>query len=169
MLSIDGGKSVGESAVDPGAQEYLTYVLGPEEYALDILQVQEIRGYDEPITIANAPPSLKGVINLRGTIVPIVDLRVVFGIGGADYTPLTVVIILCIARRVIGIVVDGVSDVVMLRDGDIHPAPELSPEIEIGHIRGLCSFGQRRLIVVDIEALIMSTVAAPSSRTKSRI
>ena len=90
------------------AQEYLTFTLGPEEYAIDILKVQEIRGYEHPTTIANAPPFIKGVINLRGTIVPIVDLRIKFGVGEAEYTPFTVVIILNIGSRVVGIVVDGV-------------------------------------------------------------
>ena len=88
------------------ADEYLTYTLGAEEYAIDILKVQEIRGYEAPTTIANAPSFLKGVINLRGTIVPIVDLRIKFNVGKAEYTPFTVVIILNIGARVVGIVVD---------------------------------------------------------------
>ena len=98
------------------AQEYLTFTLGDEEYAIDILKVQEIRGYEQPTTIANAPAFIKGVINLRGTIVPIVDLRIKFQVGKAEYTPFTVVIILNIGQRVVGIVVDGVSDVITMAD-----------------------------------------------------
>jgi purine-binding chemotaxis protein CheW len=99
------------AAGDEGAysHEFLTFTLGPEEYAIDILKVQEIRGYEPPTTIANAPAFIKGVINLRGIIVPIVDLRIKFGVGKAEYTPFTVVIILSIGGRVVGIVVDEIG------------------------------------------------------------
>ena len=106
---------------DAAAQEYLTFTLGPEEYAIDILKVQEIRGYDSVTKIANAPAFIKGVINLRGTIVPIVDLRIRFEVGEASYTPFTVVIILNIGHRVIGIVVDSVSDVITLSGSQVIP------------------------------------------------
>lgn len=142
------------------AQEYLTYTLGPEEYAIDILKVQEIRGYEAPTTIANAPAFLKGVINLRGTIVPIVDLRLKFNVGNADYTPFTVVIILNIGARVVGIVVDSVSDVTMLRQDQIRPAPEFAATVDTKYINGLCTLGERMLIVVDIERLMLSTEMA---------
>ncbi|GAB1394062.1 chemotaxis protein CheW [Rhodocyclaceae bacterium] len=138
------------------AQEYLTFTLGPEEYAIDILKVQEIRGYEPPTTIANAPAFIKGVINLRGIIVPIVDLRIKFGVGKADYTPFTVVIILSIAGRVVGIVVDGVSDVTSLRSEQIRPAPEFAATVDTRYINGLGTLGERMLIVVDIEKLMLS-------------
>jgi purine-binding chemotaxis protein CheW len=138
------------------AQEYLTFTLGPEEYAIDILKVQEIRGYEAPTTIANAPEFLKGVINLRGTIVPIVDLRIKFNVGKADYTPFTVVIILNISSRVVGIVVDSVSDVTMLRQDQIRPAPEFAATVDTKYIKGLGTLGERMLIVVDIERLMIS-------------
>ena len=141
---------------DGRAQEYLTYTLGPEEYAIDILKVQEIRGYEAPTTIANAPEFLKGVINLRGTIVPIVDLRIKFNVGTADYTPFTVVIILNIGSRVVGIVVDSVSDVTMLRPDQIRPAPEFAATVDTKYISGLCTLDERMLIVVDIEQLMRS-------------
>jgi purine-binding chemotaxis protein CheW len=118
------------------AEEYLTYTLGVEEYAIDILKVQEIRGYEPPTTIANAPAFLKGVINLRGTIVPIVDLRIKFGVGSAEYTPFTVVIILNLGARVVGMVVDSVSDVTMLRQDSIRPAPEFSASVDTRYIKG---------------------------------
>jgi purine-binding chemotaxis protein CheW len=142
------------------AQEYLTFTLGPEEYAIDILKVQEIRGYENPTTIANAPAFLKGVINLRGTIVPIVDMRIKFNVGKADYTPFTVVIILNIANRVVGIVVDSVSDVTMLRSDQIRPAPEFAATVDTKYINGLGTLGERMLIVVDIEKLMISSEMA---------
>lgn len=138
------------------AQEYLTFTLGPEEYAIDILKVQEIRGYEPPTTIANAPQFIKGVINLRGTIVPIVDLRIKFGVGSAEYTPFTVVIILNVGSRVVGIVVDGVSDVTSLRSDQIRPAPEFAATVDTKYILGLGTLGERMLIVVDIARLMLS-------------
>ncbi|BAO28140.1 chemotaxis protein CheW [Sulfuritalea hydrogenivorans] len=142
---------------NPGlAQEYLTFTLGAEVYAIDILKVQEIRGYESPTTIANAPEFIKGVINLRGTIVPIVDMRIKFNVGMAEYTPVTVVIILIIGGRVVGIVVDSVSDVTMLRPDQIHPAPQFGAAVDTQYITGLSSLDDRMLIVIDIEKLMLS-------------
>jgi purine-binding chemotaxis protein CheW len=150
-------KTKANAAEDGGyVQEYLTFTLGPEEYAIDILKVQEIRGYEQPTTIANAPAFIKGVINLRGIIVPIVDLRIKFGVGKAEYTPFTVVIILSISGRVVGIVVDGVSDVTSLRSDQIRPAPEFAATVDTRYINGLGTLGERMLIVVDIERLMLS-------------
>ena len=146
-----------KDADDAGfAQEYLTFTLGAEEYAIDILKVQEIRGYEKPTTIANAPAFLKGVINLRGTIVPIVDMRIKFNVGEAEYTPFTVVIILSLQGRVVGMVVDSVSDVTMLRADQIRPAPEFAATVDTKYIKGLGTLGERMLIVVDIEKLMLS-------------
>lgn len=138
------------------ASEYLTFTLGSEEYAIDILKVQEIRGYEVPTLIANAPPFIKGVINLRGIIVPIVDLRIKFNLGKVEYTPFTVVIILNIAGRVIGAVVDSVSDVLSLTAAQIRPAPDFSGTFDTKYILGLASVEQRMLIVTDIERLMTS-------------
>jgi purine-binding chemotaxis protein CheW len=156
MIQEHAAKSKDTDVEIGAAQEYLTYTLGSEEYAIDILKVQEIRGYETPTTIANAPAALKGVINLRGTIVPIVDLRIKFNVGAADYTPFTVVIILNIGSRVIGIVVDGVSDVTMLRPDQIHRAPEFAATVDTKYIMGICTLDKRMLIVVNIEQLILS-------------
>ena len=139
------------------AQEYLTFTLGPEEYAIDILKVQEIRGYEQPTTIANAPAFIKGVINLRGIIVPIVDMRIKFQVGKAEYTPFTVVIILNIGARVVGIVVDGVSDVTSLRPEQIRPAPDFAATVDTKYIQGLGTLDERMLIVVDIARLMLSS------------
>lgn len=141
---------------DSVASEYLTFTLGSEEYAIDILKVQEIRGYEKPTLIANAPPFIKGVINLRGIIVPVVDLRIKFNLGTIEYTPFTVVIILNVARRVIGVVVDSVSDVISLTRSQIRPAPDFSGTFDTRYIQGLASQGTRMMIVTDIERLMTS-------------
>lgn len=144
------------SEVDLTASEYLTFTLGSEEYAIDILKVQEIRGYEQPTLIANAPPFIKGVINLRGIIVPVVDLRIKFKLGKVEYTPFTVVIILNVARRVIGVVVDSVSDVISLTQAQIRPAPDFSGTFDTRYILGLATQGARMMIVTDIERLMTS-------------
>ncbi len=136
--------------------EFLTFTLGREEYGIDILKVQEIRGYEDPTRIANAPPFIKGVINLRGVIVPIVDLRIKFNLGNPTYDQFTVVIILNIGRRVVGAVVDGVSDVIQLGSDDLHPAPEFGSALDTRYILGLGTIDERMIIVVDIESLMSS-------------
>ncbi|MGL4408031.1 MAG: chemotaxis protein CheW [Zoogloea sp.] len=143
-----------------GFQEFLTFTLGVEEYAIDILKVQEIRGYEQPTTIAHAPSFIKGVINLRGTIVPIVDLRIKFAVGKAEYTPFTVVIILNIQNRIVGVVVDSVSDVMALKGAQIRPAPEFASTVDTKYIQGLASLEERMLIVVNIEQLMLSSEMA---------
>ena len=137
-----------------GASEYLTFRLGNEEYGIDILKVQEIRGYDAVTAIANAPTFIKGVINLRGIIVPILDLRIKFNVGEATYDQFTVVIILNVARRVVGIVVDSVSDVLTLQAGQIKPAPEFATTLNTEYITGLGTVDDRMLILCDIESLM---------------
>ncbi|CAK0753062.1 chemotaxis protein CheW [Gammaproteobacteria bacterium] len=136
--------------------EFLTFTLGQEEYAVDILKVQEIRGYDTVTPIANTPPFIKGVVNLRGAIVPIVDLRIKFQLGTADYHERTVVIVLNLAGRIIGVVVDGVSDVVTLTPDQIKPAPEFSNTLDTQYLMGLGTTENRMLILVDIERLMSS-------------
>ncbi len=139
-----------------GCNEFLTFTLGSEEYGIDILKVQEIRGYDAVTRIANAPPFIKGVINLRGIIVPIVDLRIKFNLGEPTYDPFTVVIILNIGKRVMGIVVDGVSDVIQLSADNLHQAPEFGSILDTRYIVGLGTVEERMIIVVDIEKLMTS-------------
>lgn len=138
------------------SRELLTFTLGREEYGIDILKVQEIRGYDAVTTIANTPPFIKGVINLRGIIVPIVDMRIKFNLGNVEYNQFTVVIILNIAHRVVGIVVDGVSDVITLAPEQLKPTPEFSAGLDTEYILGLGTVDQRMIIVVDIEKLMTS-------------
>ncbi len=160
-MAQDISRPAASTEQDSGqAQEYLTFTLGAEEYAIDILSVQEIRGYDAVTTIANTPTFIKGVVNLRGIIVPIVDLRIKFGIGNVEYTPFTVVIILNIAGRIVGIVVDSVSDVTMLRPDQIRPAPEFAATVNTKYIQGLGTLDERMLIVVDIGKLMLSSEMA---------
>lgn len=136
--------------------EYLTFSLGNEEYGIDILKVQEIRGYDTVTHIANAPPFIKGVINLRGVIVPIIDMRIKFKIGEPTYHEFTVVIIITVQQKVIGMVVDGVSDVVALTAEQIKPAPEMGASLDTAYITGLGTLEGQMLILVDIEKLMSS-------------
>lgn len=136
--------------------EFLTFTLGAEEYGIDILKVQEIRGYDAVTKIANAPSFIKGVINLRGVIVPIVDLRIKFNLGNFTYDQFTVVIILNIGKRVMGVVVDGVSDVIQLSADNLRPAPEFGSILDTRYILGLGTVEERMIIVVDIERLMTS-------------
>jgi purine-binding chemotaxis protein CheW len=147
-------KSDNASVIHAG--EFLTFVLGEEEYGIDILKVQEIRGYDAVTRIANAPEFIKGVVNLRGTIVPIVDLRIKFKVGEAVYNDFTVVIILNIAQRTVGVVVDGVSDVIALTADQIRPAPEFGAAVDTRYLTGLGAVEERMLILLDIEGLMSS-------------
>jgi len=141
--------------------ERLTFRLGAEEYGIDILRVQEIRGYEQPTRIANAPPYIKGVLNLRGVIVPIVDLRLKFGFEEVVYDGVTVTVVLNVGGRTVGAVVDSVSDVIELTDDQIRPAPEFSSAVDAGYIVGIGVVKQgeqeRTLILVDIEKLIVSS------------
>jgi purine-binding chemotaxis protein CheW len=139
----------------PAANQFLTFRVGAEEYGIDILKVQEIRSYEPPTRIANSPPFVKGVVNLRGVIVPIVDLRLRLGCEG-EYSSFTVVIILNVCNRVVGIVVDSVSDVLEMAAGDIKPPPEIGAAIDTRFVTGLGKVGERMLILLDIEGMVSS-------------
>ena len=141
---------------DIAGQEYLAFTLGKEEYGIDILKVQEIRGYETVTRIANAPDFIKGVVNLRGIIVPIVDMRIKFNLGEPTYDQFTVVIILNVAGRVVGMVVDSVSDVTTLSPEQIKPAPEMGTALNTDYLIGLGTIDQRMLILVDIDKLMSS-------------
>ena len=143
-------------------REFLTFRLGTEEYGIDILKVQEIRSYEPPTKIANAPSYLKGVVNLRGVIVPIVDLRVKFNCvnaqGEVEINDFTVVIVLNVRGRVVGAVVDSVSDVIQLAEQMIKPAPEMSASaVDTSYITGIANVSERLLILMDIESLMSSS------------
>lgn len=150
-MSADRGT---ESAGD----QYLTFMMAGEEYGVDILCVQEIRGWESATPIPNSPANIKGVINLRGTIVPIVDLRQCFGLAAIEYTAVTVVIVLKVpsekGSRIMGIVVDAVSDVYNLSVDDMREAPDLGDSIDTGFIRGLVSVNDRMVILLELERLL---------------
>jgi purine-binding chemotaxis protein CheW len=151
----DSARSGGSAAVAKKA-EFLTFRLGAEEYGIDILRVQEIRSFEEPTRIANAPSFIKGVVNLRGVIVPVVDLRIKLGCEKVEYNGFTVVIVLNVRGRVVGAVVDSVSDVLELSSDLIKPAPEMNTTVDTSFITGIASVGERMLILMDIEALMSS-------------
>lgn len=136
--------------------EVLVFALGDEEYAVDILKVQEIRGYNQVTRIANVPSFVKGVTNLRGAIVPIVDARIKFGLENAEYNEHTVVIVLNVGSRVVGVVVDSVSDVLTLSPDQIKPAPDFGVAVSTEHLLGLGSVEDRMLILVDVEKMMSS-------------
>jgi purine-binding chemotaxis protein CheW len=143
-------------AHDGNGSEYLAFTLGSEEYGIDILKVQEIRGYEAVTRIANAPDFIKGVINLRGIIIPVVDMRIKFNLGTPTYDQFTVVIILNIAGRVMGMVVDSVSDVTTLSPDQVKPAPDMGSAFSTDYLIGLGTVDDRMLILVDIDRLMSS-------------
>ena len=154
----------GAGAAVPPSSEFLTFKLGEEEYGIDILRVQEIRSYEQPTRIANAPSFIKGVVNLRGVIVPIIDLRLKLGCDKAEYNTFTVVVVLNVKGRVVGAVVDSVSDVLELTREQIKPAPSLNSGVDGCYITGIGAVktghgnheSERMLILMDIEGLMSS-------------
>jgi purine-binding chemotaxis protein CheW len=151
------GKATGMNAIVGSIREFLAFKLGTEEYGIDILRVQEIRSFEQPTRIANAPAHVLGVVNLRGTIVPIVDMRVRFHLEQTAYDAFTVVIVLHIGQRVVGMVVDGVSDVIMLSAEQLRPVPEFNSVIDSEHLMAIGALEQRMLILLDIERLMTSS------------
>jgi purine-binding chemotaxis protein CheW len=142
------------NGADSGLQQFLTFKLAGEEYGVGILSVQEIRGWSAVTAIPHSPPWLLGVINLRGAVVPIVDLRIKFNFERAEYNEFTVVIILNVGARVIGVVVDGVSDVITLVSAQIKPAPPLGGNADTSHIVGFGTLDERMRILMDVEKLM---------------
>ncbi|GKT00873.1 chemotaxis protein CheW [Acidovorax sp. SUPP3434] len=154
-LPTDPNNATAANAVSKGG-EFLSFRLGDEEYGIGILQVQEIRSYEPPTRLAGAPDFIKGVVNLRGIIIPIVDLRLRLHCASAEYNHSTVVIVLNVGQYTVGAVVDAVSDVVELKAEMIRPAPQLSSSVDAQFILGLGSVNDRMLILVDIEGLVGS-------------
>jgi purine-binding chemotaxis protein CheW len=135
-------------------REFLAFTLGAEEYGVDLLHVQEIRTFERPTHIANAPTHILGVVNLRGVIVPVVDMRIKFNLDKARYDTFTVVIVLNLGSQVVGMVVDGVSDVITLTPSQLRPAPQFDSAVMTDHVSAIGSVGERMLILVDIEKFI---------------
>ncbi|HHR6400226.1 TPA: chemotaxis protein CheW [Providencia alcalifaciens] len=141
---------------EKNGEGYLIFTLGEEEYDIEILKVQEIRGYEQVTRIANTPDFIKGVTNLRGVIIPIIDLRIKFSHENVVYNDNTVVIVVNLKDRVVGIVVDGVSDVLVLHEEQIAPPPDFAVTLSTQYLTGLGTVGERMLILVDIEKLLTS-------------
>src|SRR6516225_8150974 len=150
------GNAASATLANASRLEVVTFTLGEEEYGIDIQRVQELRGYDAVTRIANAPEFIKGVVNLRGIIVPIIDMRIRFGIGTPSYDQFTVVIVLNIGGRVVGMVVDSVSDVITLSQEQIKPAPAMGAVLDTDYLIGLGTLDERMLILVDIDRLMSS-------------
>lgn len=142
------------------ASEYLSFQLGSVEYGIDILKVQEIRGFETSTRLFNALPYVLGVLNMRGIIVPILDMRIKFGLAEVAYNSQTVTIVLNVAHRVVGMVVDAVQDVVAIQTTDIKPAPDFNEAINTQHIIGIATVDhaeqQRMLVLLDIEKMMSS-------------
>ncbi|WP_295997047.1 chemotaxis protein CheW [Rugamonas sp.] len=156
QANASNGGSEHASGKEIAGHEYLAFTLGSEEYGIDILKVQEIRGYEAVTRIANAPEFIKGVINLRGIIIPVVDMRIKFNLGTPVYDQFTVVIILNIGGRIVGMVVDSVSDVTTLTPEQVKPAPEMGSAVNTDFLIGLGTIDERMLILVDIDRMMSS-------------
>lgn len=161
QLSETGEPSAQTSSVMPDAtgtdiREFLAFKLGDEEYGMDILRVQEIRSYERPTRLANAPAFIKGVINLRGVIVPVLDMRIKFNLEQVNYDEFTVVIVLNIGKHVVGMVVDGVSDVITFTPSQLRPVPSFAAVVDSDHLLAIGSLENRTLMLLDIEKLMTS-------------
>jgi len=154
---VDEAEAAGSNTVLAHGQ-YLTFILAGEEYGVDILRVQEIKGWDTVTPIPNTPSYIKGVINLRGTIVPIVDLRTRFGIEKIEYGPTTVVIVLRTTvgdgSTILGIVVDGVSEVYNIKSEEIKPAPQMGDKTDISFVYGLATIDEKMIILMDVDRVL---------------
>lgn len=149
-----GADVIGNPPSHAGIHEFLVFGLGGEEYAIQIQKVQELRGYDTVTHLANAPAYIKGVVNLRGSIVPIIDMRILFSLNAPTYDASTVVVVLNIADRIAGIVVDSVADVVALTPEQIKPSADLAMSIRTDYLVGMGTLGERMLIMLDIDKLL---------------
>lgn len=151
------------------ARQFLTFTLGNEEYGFDLLKVQELRGYTPVTPIPNAPPHMRGVLNLRGAVVPVIGLREKLGMPGVEYDKFTVIVVVSTGRRVVGLIVDAVSDVLSLLPSAIEPPPDLGDAIDTSFITGMAKTAERLLILVDIDRLLGTTESTNTSATDERI
>ncbi|OOC09873.1 MULTISPECIES: chemotaxis protein CheW [Thioalkalivibrio] len=156
-MANDATQSIQDPAT-AGEDQYLTFILADEEYGVDILRVQEIKGWERPTPLPNTPDYIRGVINVRGMIVPIIDMRLRFGMEPLEYGPTTVVIMLRVIsedrERVMGIVVDAVSEVYSIGDDNLQPAPDFGTRIGIDFVRGLATVEEKMILVLDIDTLL---------------
>ncbi|HUC63805.1 MAG TPA: chemotaxis protein CheW [Stellaceae bacterium] len=148
-----------KTGADEHAHQFMTFTLGAEEYGIDIMVVREIKGWTETTTIPNAPPHVRGVINLRGVVVPIFDLRARFGMGQTEPTKMHVVIIVSNDARTVGLLVDTVSDIISVNQDSIRPVPEMGLPTDDNFLDGLVTSGERMVTLVSLERLFASRSA----------
>ncbi len=150
------------------AHQFLTFALGQEEYGVEILKIQEIKGYSAITPLPNAPPFIKGVLNLRGTIVPIVDLRKKFGLPEVAYTQFTVIVVVQVRGQIMGFIVDAVSDVLSVTGADIQPTPDLYGQVDISFLNGLAKSGEKLVILLDIDKVLTAAEAVAAAEAAGR-
>jgi purine-binding chemotaxis protein CheW len=144
----------GRACADPDRHQYLTFTLGQQDYGIEILRVQEIRGYTAVTPVPNVPPCLKGVMNLRGTVVPVLDLRARLGMSEAEYTRFTVIIVVNVGEHVVGLIVDAVSDVLGLVASDVVPAPGMGAGADTSLLSGMAKSEERLVLLLAIERVV---------------
>ncbi|MBL8215063.1 MAG: purine-binding chemotaxis protein CheW [Bryobacterales bacterium] len=162
-MSTQTGAAAGAAVLDTGAQtgsQCLSFRIGEEEYGIDILRVQEIKGYSNITRIPNTPPHIKGVINLRGAVVPVVDLRAKFSMELMEYTKFTVIILVAVASKTMGLIVDAVSDVLDIKEEDIQAPPELGVSVDTRFMRGMTTVNERLVAILDVDRLLGEDLAA---------
>jgi len=140
-------------AANDGTQ-FLTFALGDEEYGVAILNVQEIKGYSPATPIPNTPAYVKGVMNLRGAIVPVIDLRLRLGMPAATYGPFTVIVVMAVGAKVVGAIVDAVSDVVTIADADVQAAPTFGTDVDLRFVAGIAQAGETLVVLLDAETML---------------
>ncbi|MBP3960629.1 purine-binding chemotaxis protein CheW [Gemmata sp. G18] len=141
----------------PDGSQFLTFLLQDEEYGLEILRVQEIKGYSKITPLPNTPREIKGVMNLRGTVVPIIDLRTRFGLREAEYTPFTVIIVVTVGAKIVGLVVDAVSDVLNVEAKEMVPTPDLGAGVDTSFLTGIARTGERLVSLLNVDRLVGNT------------
>ena len=134
--------------------QFLTFALGAEEYGVAILNVQEIKGYAPVTPIPNTPAYVKGVMNLRGTIVPVIDLRVRLGMPAVEYSPFTVIVVMTVGTTVVGVIVDAVSDVVTVADGEMQAAPSFGTDVDVRFVASIAQVGEKLVVLLDAERML---------------
>ncbi len=154
------------TSTDP--HQFLTFALGQEEYGVEILKIQEIKGFSAITPLPNAPPFIKGVLNLRGTIVPIVDLRKKFGLPEVAYTQFTVIVVVQVRGQIMGFIVDAVSDVLSVTGADIQPTPDLHGQVDTSFLNGLAKAGEKLVILLDIDKVLTAAEAVAAAEAAGR-
>jgi purine-binding chemotaxis protein CheW len=161
MEQIDGLSSRVSFAAD--GSQYLTFSLGQEEYGVEILKVQEIKGYSTITPIPNTPSHVKGVMNLRGTIIPVVDLRSKLGMPTAEYSPFTVIVVVKVGNKTMGLVVDAVSDVLNIPPRDLQPTPDFGAQVDAAFISGMARAGEKLVVLLDLDRVLTGEATAVGS------